>query len=297
MIRSGDWIVPRYNGEVYLDKPPLLLWLIALPSYFYGSVTPFTARFPSALAAWIAVLVVVRYALSAGFGAWERRHAETDPAAVARRRTTFSFLARIAVALVALIGTWSVLSIYPQTEEVARAMLASSAVLAVFAGLALNTPLGNLGSGVLVAFTQPLRLGDRVTIGDQTGFVEQINLIYTVLVTDDERRIFVPNTQLTTTPILNRTIRDPRRSVTATLPVRLGAPLEQARQTVLEAVSGMSDAADLDVRVTVGDVGEKVVWLTATTHAPLDADVGAIASEVRERSLAALAAADLLPAA
>ena len=34
MIRSGDWIVPRYNGEVYLDKPPLLFWLIAflLPS-------------------------------------------------------------------------------------------------------------------------------------------------------------------------------------------------------------------------------------------------------------------------
>jgi len=256
-----------------------------------------TVRTIVTAAVWIGILVLVRLALRAGFNAWERRHAETDATAVARRRTTFSFLARIAVAVVALIGTWSVLSIYPQTEEVARAMLASSAVLAVFAGLALNTPLANLGSGVLVAFTQPLRLGDRVTIGDQTGFVEQINLIYTVLVTDDERRIFVPNTQLTTTPILNRTIRDPRRSVTATLPVRLGAPLEQARQTVLDAVGGMTDAANLDVRVTVGDVGEKVVWLTATTHAPLDADVGAIASEVRERSLAALGAADLLPAA
>ncbi len=58
MIRSGDWIVPRYNGEVYLDKPPLLLWLIAFPSYLYGSVTPFIARFPSALAAWIGVLVL-----------------------------------------------------------------------------------------------------------------------------------------------------------------------------------------------------------------------------------------------
>jgi 4-amino-4-deoxy-L-arabinose transferase-like glycosyltransferase len=58
MIRSGDLIVPRYNGEVYLDKPPLLLWLIALPSYFYGSVTPFIARLPSVLAAWIGVLIL-----------------------------------------------------------------------------------------------------------------------------------------------------------------------------------------------------------------------------------------------
>jgi 4-amino-4-deoxy-L-arabinose transferase-like glycosyltransferase len=53
MIRSGDWIIPRYNGEVYLDKPPLLFWLIGIPSLLYGSVTPFIARFPSAMAAWI----------------------------------------------------------------------------------------------------------------------------------------------------------------------------------------------------------------------------------------------------
>jgi len=58
MIRSGDWIVPRYNGAVYLDKPPLLFWLIALPSSIYGSVTPFLARLPSALAAWIGVFVL-----------------------------------------------------------------------------------------------------------------------------------------------------------------------------------------------------------------------------------------------
>jgi small-conductance mechanosensitive channel len=247
-------------------------------------------------AAWVAVVVVVRVALRAGFAAWERRNAENDPTAVARRRTTFSFLARIVVALVALIGAWSVLSIYPQTSEIARAMLASSAVLAVFAGLALNTPLANLGSGVLVAFTQPLRLGDRVTIGEQTGFVEQINLIYTVLVTDDERRIFVPNTQLTTTAIMNRTIRDPRRTVTASLPVRLGAPVEDARQVVLEAASGVAEAARLDIRVTVGEITDKVVWLTTTALAPLDADVLGIASELRERALAALSGAGLLPA-
>jgi 4-amino-4-deoxy-L-arabinose transferase-like glycosyltransferase len=58
MIRSGDWIVPRLNGEIYIDKPPLLFWLIALPSHLYGSVTPFLARLPSALAAWVGVVVV-----------------------------------------------------------------------------------------------------------------------------------------------------------------------------------------------------------------------------------------------
>ncbi len=58
MIQSGDWVVPRFNGEIFLHKPPLLSWLIALPSNIFGSVTPFLARFPSALFAWIGGIVV-----------------------------------------------------------------------------------------------------------------------------------------------------------------------------------------------------------------------------------------------
>jgi len=253
-----------------------------------------TVRAIVTAAVWLAIVILVKWLLRRAFNAWEKRHADSDPIALARRRTTFSFLSRIAVTIVAVIGTWSVLRIFPATEEVARALLASSAVLALIAGLALNTPLGNLGSGVLVAFTQPLRIGDRVTIGEQTGFVEQINLIYTTLMTDDDRRIYIPNTQLTTTPIINRTIRDPRRAVTAALPLRLGAPIEQARKVVLGAVKGTPGVNE--AYVTVGDINDRVVWLNATAYAPLDANVAALGSNVRERALMALADAELLPA-
>lgn len=58
MIRSGDWIVPHLNGEIYLDKPPLLFWFMAIPSTLYGSVTPLIARLPCALSAWIGVLLL-----------------------------------------------------------------------------------------------------------------------------------------------------------------------------------------------------------------------------------------------
>ena len=256
-----------------------------------------TVRALITAAIWIVVVVAVRWLLSRAFARYERRLAERDLAEAARRRTTFAFLRRLTMVITALIGTWSVLSIYPTTSEVASALLASSAVLAIFAGLALNTPLSNLGSGVLVAFTQPVRLGDRVTVGEHTGFVEAIELIYTTLVTDDERRIFIPNNQLTSSVVINRTIRDPRRTVTASLPVSLGASIERARAVMLEATQSVPGADTLDVRVTVGDVGEKVVWLTATAYAPLDANVAAIGSDVRERALAALADAKLLPAA
>lgn len=58
MIQTGDWIVPRLNGEIFIHKPPLLFWLIAIPSYLYGTVTPFLARLPSAFFAWIGGIVV-----------------------------------------------------------------------------------------------------------------------------------------------------------------------------------------------------------------------------------------------
>lgn len=58
MVRCGDWIIPRLNGQIFIHKPPLLFWLIALPSKLYGAVTPFLARFPSAIFAWIGVVVV-----------------------------------------------------------------------------------------------------------------------------------------------------------------------------------------------------------------------------------------------
>ena len=154
---------------------------------------------------WFFVVVAVRFALYFAFGRYERRLAARDPSVAARRRTTFSFLLRIVMALIVLIGAWSVLSVFPTTQEVASAFLASGAVLAIIAGVALSTPLGNLGSGVLLAFTQPVRLGDRVTVGDHTGVVERISLSYTALVTDEGPHVFVPNQMMVSTTLVNRT--------------------------------------------------------------------------------------------
>ncbi len=239
-------------------------------------------------AAWLAVVIAARAALDWVYARWERGRAERDPTAAARRRTTFSFLKRVLVALVAAIGVWSVLTIFPQTNEVARAILASSAVLAVFAGLALNTPLGNLGAGVLVAFTQPLRIGDRVMVADQTGFVEDISLIYTTLVTDDDRRISVPNTQLTTQPIVNRTIKDPRRTVSARFPVRLDVPPREAAAALLEATASIATLSERNVTVT--EIEHDRAWFTVTAFAPPAADVASLAGNVRAGGLEVLQA-------
>jgi small-conductance mechanosensitive channel len=157
-------------------------------------------------ALWLVVVVAVRFVLALVFERYERRLAERDVAVTSRRRTTFSFLRRIVVALLALIGLWSVLSVFPMTQEVANAFLASGALLALVAGVSLSTPLGNLGSGVLLAFTQPVRLGDRITVGEHTGVVRAISLTYTTLVTDEGPYVYVPNQTMVSSMLVNRSV-------------------------------------------------------------------------------------------
>ena len=57
MLLRGDWITPHLNGDRYLNKPPLLYWLIALSTSIFGA-TEFAARLPLALAGWIGIIIV-----------------------------------------------------------------------------------------------------------------------------------------------------------------------------------------------------------------------------------------------
>ena len=57
MLLRGDWITPHLNGAAYLNKPPLLYWLIAIATTIFGN-TEFAARLPLALAGWLGIVVV-----------------------------------------------------------------------------------------------------------------------------------------------------------------------------------------------------------------------------------------------
>jgi 4-amino-4-deoxy-L-arabinose transferase-like glycosyltransferase len=57
MLQSGSWVVPTLQGEAYLDKPPLMYWLVAL-SYRAFGVTPEAARLVPALCVHLTILLV-----------------------------------------------------------------------------------------------------------------------------------------------------------------------------------------------------------------------------------------------
>src|SRR5256714_10830451 len=135
----------------------------------------------------------------------DRRIARRDlpPEAITRYRV----LRRSVTSAIFFVGLLSALLVIPQVRAVAGGLLASSAVLGIVVGFASQRTLGNFVAGLLIAFTQPLRLGDAVVVEDTRGTVEEIGLIYTFVRTENGDRLVIPNEKLASDTIRNATIR------------------------------------------------------------------------------------------
>jgi small-conductance mechanosensitive channel len=166
-----------------------------------------------------------------------RRH--LAPEAVTRYRV----LRRTVTVSILVIGFFSALLVIPQIRAVAGGLLASSAVLGVIIGFASQRTLGNFVAGLLIAITQPVRLGDRVELEGTEGIVEEIGLTYTFIRLEDNDRLVIPNERIASDTIRNSSIRGRRKLAQVTVQVPLDSDLE--------AVSGLLRDAAADERAEV----------------------------------------------
>jgi len=138
-------------------------------------------------------------------------------------------LRRSIVATIVFVGVLSALLVIPEVRAVAGGVLASSAVVGLVIGFASQRTIGNVVAGVLIAITQPLRLGDEVEVeGTGTvGVVEEIGLTYTWIRTRDNDRLVVPNERLASGTIRNSTIRSTSTLAEVTVEVPADARLRR----------------------------------------------------------------------
>src|SRR6476646_4681278 len=134
--------------------------------------------------------------------------------------TRYRVLRRTIFAAIVFLGVVSALLVIPQVRTVAGGVLASSAVIGLVIGFASQRTIGNVVAGLLIAVSQPLRLGDEVEVEGTQGVVEEIGLTYTWIRTRDNDRLVVPNERLASEPIRNSTIRsgETRAEATAEVP-------------------------------------------------------------------------------
>jgi len=207
----------------------------------------------------IAAAVFAAVSLLARLVDWRLSRRPLPPEAVTRYRV----LRRSVMTAILVVGFFSALLVIPQVRAIAGGLLASSAVVGVIVGFASQRTLGNFVAGLLIAITQPVRLGDRVAVDGNEGVVEEIGLTYTFIRTPDDARIVIPNEKLASDTIRNATIRSREKVAEITLQVPLStelrpvvASLEHLLQDEREAavfVSDLTGNATITVRARAED--------------------------------------------
>ncbi len=86
-----------------------------------------------------------------------------------------------------------VLAQFTSLGKLAAGIFASTAVLGLIIGFAAQNTISNVIAGVLIAVTQPIRIGDRVSFEEREGRVADITLSYTYVDPGDGSRIVIPN--------------------------------------------------------------------------------------------------------
>ena len=110
--------------------------------------------------------------------------------------TRLRFVRRLLYATIVMIGIAVALSGFTGVSKLATSLLASGAIAAAILGFAARQTLANFIAGLMLAVTQPIRVGDWVTFEGHYGVVEDVRLNFTVLRTLSEQRIVIPNEKI-----------------------------------------------------------------------------------------------------
>ena len=189
--------------------------------------------------------------------------------------TRLLLVRRLIFAAIIVIGLGLALAQFPSVKRVATGILASSALLGLVVGFAARQTLANAIAGIVLAITQPIRVGDLVTFENETGEVEDVRLAYTYIRLDDGRRLVVPNERLAQSSVQNHTVVDPRVQVEVSVWLPPGGDADRA----LELVRGDG------VEATVAEVDKEGLRLSATTWADTPRERGGVAADLRRRWL------------
>ncbi|MDR0838334.1 MAG: mechanosensitive ion channel family protein [Oscillospiraceae bacterium] len=155
------------------------------------------------------------------------------------RGQTFGFVRFLKYVLLALLYAAALMAVVSGSAKNALStLLASSGVVAVVLSIACQEPIGNLCSGVIIILTSPFKIGDIVRhIGiNQIGVVEEITLRHTVIRTFENRRLFIPNSNMNKAAIENSNYGDSKICMPLEFTVTYDSDLEVAMQVVRNAI-------------------------------------------------------------
>ena len=148
-----------------------------------------------------------------------------------------------------------------------------AATLAI--GLSLQSNLANLGSGILLLFNRPFKVGDYVEAAGIGGTIEKVSLFQTEMVTPDNKKIFIPNSSITSSSITNYGAYNTRR-LDLTVEIDYQDDVEKTKQVLKELADSDSRVlSEPQPQIEVTELGANGIilifrpWVKSSDYWPL----------------------------
>ena len=148
-------------------------------------------------------------------------------------------IARLLRYLILVVGIVAVLKSAFELDLTSIAVVFTA--LSVGIGFGLQYIAADIASGFILLFERPVRVGDRITIGEDEGDVQSIKLRTTILYTNDRIAIIVPNSRLVSQRVINWSYGDPRARIAIPIGVATTSDVNLVTKTLLGAAEGVDN--------------------------------------------------------
>lgn len=128
-------------------------------------------------------------------------------------------------------------------------------------GMSLQGSLANVAGGILILLFKPFAVGDYIVAGGYEGNVTTIDLLYTKLITIDNKTVTIPNGTLSNSSIVN-VASQPQRRLDIQIGIGYSSDLKLAKKLLLDAMNKQSGVlTDKDIMVVVKSLDDSCVTL------------------------------------
>lgn len=139
-------------------------------------------------------------------------------------------------------------------------------------GLAMQDTLANFASGVLILFNKPFKSGDYIEVEGLSGTVETIELMYTTLLTPDNKHLVYPNSKLTSDKLINYTA-EPDRRLDMKFPVSYKSDIKTVKELIRKiGLESEYTNNERDIIVGIAEFGDSAIifelraWIKANEY-------------------------------
>ena len=220
MVFFAIWLFQQESEGVFAR-----IWGYLTQSFTFGRITVSISSVLVGVIVFTSTVVVARYS-----GALiERRIARRGHIDPGLRYTMSRLIKYVLISVGTLVAVKQAFAV----DLTSIAVLFTA--LSVGIGFGLQYLAADIASGFILLFERPIRVGDRITIGDDEGDVESINLRTTLVMTNDRVSIIVPNSRLVSQRVINWSYGDPRARIPIEVGVSYDSDVELVTQTLIEA--------------------------------------------------------------